>query len=174
MKPECRTTTVAALCRRMLDTRDFTPAPILADALEDAGCGDTELLEELRKPAPPIPDSEEHTVHRIETERLVNLIYSDDTAAAVAWIENFVMDIDYEDDPRHSYAWVVYQLGRALDGKPQPYLGTGEVCWNTDEGADRTRGDDATRAQLWRAWSVVTGRTVPADVDDRVHFRCAC
>jgi hypothetical protein len=44
--------TVTALARQIYDTRDFTATPLLADALEDGGCTDAELLGHLRGPGP--------------------------------------------------------------------------------------------------------------------------
>ena len=41
-----------ALARRVYDERAFHDLPILADALEDAGCADAALLEHCRGPAP--------------------------------------------------------------------------------------------------------------------------
>src|SRR5262249_30210686 len=87
MDPKWRTPTVVALCRRMLDTREFDALPILADALQDAGCTDAELLKQCQAPGP----------KPVQAERLVNLIYSDETAAAVRWLEQFVRDINYRD-----------------------------------------------------------------------------
>ena len=49
--PEWRTTTVLALARQMDDTGDFSAVPILADALQDAGCDDEFLLERCRAPS---------------------------------------------------------------------------------------------------------------------------
>jgi hypothetical protein len=42
---------VPKLARSMYDERRFTDMPVLADALEDAGCDDADLLEHLRGPA---------------------------------------------------------------------------------------------------------------------------
>jgi hypothetical protein len=50
--PDWRTSTAVALARGMYDARDFAPAPILADALEDAGCADPDVLGHLRGPGP--------------------------------------------------------------------------------------------------------------------------
>jgi hypothetical protein len=47
-----RTSTAAALARRMYDTRDFSAMPILADALQDAGCESAEILDHCRGPGP--------------------------------------------------------------------------------------------------------------------------
>jgi hypothetical protein len=45
-----RTSTVVALCRQMDESGDFSIVPILADALEDAGCDDVTLLQCCRVP----------------------------------------------------------------------------------------------------------------------------
>lgn len=50
--PSWRTATVGATATQMYDTRDFTPAPILADALQDAGCENDDILNHLRGPGP--------------------------------------------------------------------------------------------------------------------------
>jgi hypothetical protein len=46
---EWRTSTVLALAERMGSTRDFTAMPILADALQDAGCEDEAILHHCRE-----------------------------------------------------------------------------------------------------------------------------
>jgi hypothetical protein len=43
--------TVARLAKAMYEKRDFDHLPILADALEEAGCADAELLRHCRTPA---------------------------------------------------------------------------------------------------------------------------
>jgi hypothetical protein len=48
----CRTSTVLALALQMYDTRDFTPMPILADALQDAGCEHVDILAHCRGGGP--------------------------------------------------------------------------------------------------------------------------
>jgi hypothetical protein len=47
-----RTDTAIALARQMHESRDFSPMPILADALQDAGCDNDELLDHCRGPGP--------------------------------------------------------------------------------------------------------------------------
>jgi hypothetical protein len=44
--------TVVKLAQSIYDDRAFDRLPILADALEDAGCNDAELLSHLRGPGP--------------------------------------------------------------------------------------------------------------------------
>jgi hypothetical protein len=46
------TSTATALARGVYDDRAFDRLPLLADALEDAGCTDAELLGHLRGPGP--------------------------------------------------------------------------------------------------------------------------
>lgn len=47
-----RTDTVLALARQMDGSGDFGAMPILADALQDAGCGDDNILGHCRGPGP--------------------------------------------------------------------------------------------------------------------------
>ena len=46
--PSWRTETVLALARQMYETREFSAMPILADALQDAGCHDDDVLNHCR------------------------------------------------------------------------------------------------------------------------------
>jgi hypothetical protein len=48
--PRWRSESVVALARTAYDTRNFSLLPILADALEDAGCDSAEVLTHLRQP----------------------------------------------------------------------------------------------------------------------------
>jgi hypothetical protein len=49
---EWRTTTAVALAAHVYDSRDFSVLPILADALEDAGCDNTDVFDHCRGPGP--------------------------------------------------------------------------------------------------------------------------
>jgi hypothetical protein len=46
--PSWRTDTVLTLARQMYDSRDFSATPILADALQDAGCDNEDILNHCR------------------------------------------------------------------------------------------------------------------------------
>ena len=48
--PEWQTGTAASIARAMYDSRDFGAMPILADALQDAGCDSEEILSHCRDP----------------------------------------------------------------------------------------------------------------------------
>jgi hypothetical protein len=52
LDPSWLTSTVVSLARRMYDTRDFSPMPILADALLDAGCDNADILDHCRGDGP--------------------------------------------------------------------------------------------------------------------------
>jgi hypothetical protein len=50
--PEWRTDTAVALARQMYESREFSAMPILADALQDAGCDSDDILNHCRGDGP--------------------------------------------------------------------------------------------------------------------------
>jgi hypothetical protein len=50
--PEWRTDTAVALAGQMYEAREFSAVPILADALQDAGCNNARILDHCRGPGP--------------------------------------------------------------------------------------------------------------------------
>src|SRR5262245_47928752 len=50
--PLWRTDAAVSLAKQMYDSRDFCVMPILADALQDAGCDSDDMLEHCRGPGP--------------------------------------------------------------------------------------------------------------------------
>ncbi|QDU21618.1 hypothetical protein ETAA1_35880 [Urbifossiella limnaea] len=50
--PTWRTEAVVGLARGMYESRGFGPMPVLADALEDAGCADAAILTHCRGDGP--------------------------------------------------------------------------------------------------------------------------
>jgi hypothetical protein len=52
LDPSWRTEAAVALATQMYESRDFSRMPILADALEDAGYADDDVLSHLREPGP--------------------------------------------------------------------------------------------------------------------------
>jgi GAF domain-containing protein len=50
--PAWRTSTAVALASQMYESRDFAAMPILADALQDAGCEDADVLNHCRSDGP--------------------------------------------------------------------------------------------------------------------------
>jgi hypothetical protein len=49
---EWLTSTVVSLARQMYESRDFSTMPILADALQDAGCDNADILNHCRSDGP--------------------------------------------------------------------------------------------------------------------------
>ncbi|MCE9562593.1 MAG: hypothetical protein K8U57_11135 [Planctomycetes bacterium] len=45
---EWRTSTAIAIAQQMYESRDFSAMPILADALQDAGCDNADILDHCR------------------------------------------------------------------------------------------------------------------------------
>jgi hypothetical protein len=43
---------LVSMAQRMYDSRDFSDMPVLADALEEAGCTDPDILAHCRGPGP--------------------------------------------------------------------------------------------------------------------------
>jgi hypothetical protein len=52
LSPEWRTSTTVGLARQMYDSRDFGAMPILADAMQDAGCDNEDILDHCRSAGP--------------------------------------------------------------------------------------------------------------------------
>jgi hypothetical protein len=52
LSPSWRTDTAVSLARQMYGARDFSAMPILADALQDAGCDSDDVLNHCRGPGP--------------------------------------------------------------------------------------------------------------------------
>ncbi len=52
MHDDWRTTTATTIASQMYDSREFGAMPILADALQDAGCENADILEHCRGPGP--------------------------------------------------------------------------------------------------------------------------
>jgi hypothetical protein len=51
-EPNWRTSTVVAIARSVYESREFAPIPLLADALQDAGCENEEILKHCRSAGP--------------------------------------------------------------------------------------------------------------------------
>lgn len=75
--PEMRTSDVLAICEGMRATGDYSGTFALADALQEAGCSNAELLASLRDPDAPL----------YMAEALVACVYSEETRAAVVSLD---------------------------------------------------------------------------------------
>ena len=52
LSPSWRTDTAVVLAQQMYESREFSPMPNLADALQDAGCDSADILDHCRGPGP--------------------------------------------------------------------------------------------------------------------------
>src|SRR5262245_51340763 len=98
----------------MREARDYSAAPILADALQEADYPDEDVLKQLRGP-----------LEQWQAERLVALVYSEESAAAVRWLEQFVRDINYDEYDDYKYdeetGEETYANRRQSDTDPHTY-----------------------------------------------------
>jgi hypothetical protein len=159
MKPEWRTRTVVGICRKMLDERDFAALPILADALEDAGCDDTETLTVCRQLG----------LTPLQAERLTNLVYSEETAAAVHALEEFAKEINYGEEDEYYPGFGYKDMIRVGHEAAKE----GECYFNTTRGPEFL-WNEYNRRDFFRNWSLVTGIQVSEERQDEMAFRCSC
>ena len=162
MKPEWRTSTVVQLCQSMRETQDYSALPILADALEDAGCDDEKMLGELRG-----------RLDEIESQRQTAIIYSDESAEAVKVIENFCDEIGgrgYEVDDGYAceesmgYADMMKAASRWANDGEYVHLGTNESYKGMNFDA------------FWDSYELITGKPTQFDEWAGRHgfFSCGC
>jgi hypothetical protein len=151
-----RTATVVGLCEGMREAQDFSAAPILADALEDADYPDAEMLKKLRGALQPW-----------EAERLVALVYSDESAAAVAWMDAFAGELGeggYPGGlPAMTYARLI-EAAREFAATGSDGLGGGSMNWS-NEICDR-------ESEFWASYRLVTGAPPPGDTG--WFLACTC
>lgn len=154
---------VRELCGTIRQTEDYSLLPVLADELDKAGYEDAEMIAALHDP----------NLGPIEAQRLVALLYSDETAAAVRWIENFAnglradpyADVDDDDDigepiDEMCYAWLIEAAALyAADGRS---TSVGSRVDLSSMGMD----------EFWARYTIVTGRAAPQYGES--PFRCAC
>jgi hypothetical protein len=143
--PAWRTSAVVALAQQMRESKDYTNLPILADALEENGFDDVAKLSMMRK-----------RIAKVESEKLVAEVYSDETAASVKAIEFAAYQCDVDDYRMMMEAANDYQ----------------ESDWNYLIEGGRWEGvylpDD-----FWQHYKIVTGVTDPL-AREGSFFSCSC
>jgi hypothetical protein len=151
-----RTPTVVGLCEGMREAQDYSAAPVLADALQDADYPDGGVLARLRGP-----------LERWEAERLVALIYSDRTAAAVEAIEGYAEELGEggypANPPAMSYERLMEAARRFVESCDDGLEG-GSMDWSNAS----MDGNEA----FWANFQLVTGTPVPANGYD--FLSCTC
>jgi ribosome-binding factor A len=144
IKNEWRTPTVLQLCESIRVTQDYSVAPILADALQDADCDDEEILKTLR-------DSSERSVF------LVACIYNEKNAEAIKWVE------DYASNFRMNGTRILQAADHYQKTNQSHCLGddTPDVAWSEAE-------------TFWKHYQSITGKPVKEGSESDCFFRCAC
>lgn len=147
-----RTPTVVALCETMRNSRNFDGLPILADALEDAGFDQIEILHQLR--------SLKNSRWRLENQlglKLVTQLGSDEGQDAVDWIETFA-----NNELDQTYSRLMDAADLWIEHEDYTYDNT-----ETYKGADYTKWPT-----FWRHYETITGRKPKSEED--TFFTCSC
>jgi hypothetical protein len=161
IKPEWRTSTVVSLCESMRECQDYSALPILADALQDAGCDDDSTLSALRA-----------TLPHWKGERVAAIIYSNASAAAVAWVDAYADSLGPEGYPSNNWdsdgddPTMTYQ--RLMESAHE-YAKTGESPFNSMNYSNASC--DPEYNEFWRNFTTITGVTV-SETDS--FFQCVC
>ena len=172
IKPEWRTSTVVSLCMAMRAEDHYLSAlPFLADALQDAGCDDQQLLERLMGISPDKRDD----------ERLVALIMSDEGNEAVVGITELADELgdgsindSFHDGDERVYTEEVVSMGydELMSVADEFYRSRSTT---TQYGSDWWRSVMYNRAQqFWEWYRIITGKAVPDTDTDANPFSCSC
>jgi hypothetical protein len=162
------TSTVFALCNDMRRKNDYASMPLLADALEDAGCTDAELLANCRS-----------TKDTIGSQRTVCLLLGGEYAKAVQWLDEFCehfRDYQWPDEFLADFDPDTEEEHRIYT---EPQLTYSELVSTVVEGGNLFYGFDTPEIaydteSLEKMVSIVTG--VAAEVLNNTgwSFSCAC
>jgi hypothetical protein len=159
-----RTSDVLALCQGMRETGDYSFLPILANALQDANYSDDEMLSKLRA------DNDEWSA-----QRLVAIIYSDETAKAVSIIDSLAEELGPRAfcDENDGYGEVVATTYDRLMRVGDRWTTPGEWGQNhtVENGSDDLRDGfrDDFFIGFWEAYKAITGKHGEGN-----PFSCTC
>lgn len=175
IKPEWRTPTIVALCKKMLDERNFDILPILADALEDVGCHDDSLLTPCRT----------KKLHHFAKERIVNIIYSNRTEESVKWLENFFAKWNFN-GASQEYPGIVWdhESLKWVEDPKGPNPNSWEDCINqaiyerylVANGIDLHGGEElgGDQDKFWTNLEIVTGEKISDSHKESYGWTCSC
>lgn len=159
--PEWRTSAVVALCQSMRESDDYSATPILADALQEAGCGDEALLARLRSGV---------AEGKWDDERLVAIAFSAGTAAAVAWVDALAAEMGdsygYDDEGDLDASPTQPMNYGVLVTAAADYVSRGDFL--TQWGAENWRdvmyeGDNVQK--FWDCYKAITGKSCGTSSD---------
>lgn len=164
------TETVVGLIRGIREDNAWDRTPVLADALEESGYDNVEVLAALR--------SYDESLRGLWFERVISgEITTKDVKEAKEWLTNHAANFasyDYENEdedgnlkrlPSPGFSWLM----RVCD----QYVETGEDTFLNFDTPDEAYSD---REKMWKCYAILTGTKIPAEEDDYVPvpFRCGC
>lgn len=173
MNSEWMTSTVYALCNSMRQRQCYDELPLLADALEDAGCDDAALITRLRS-------NPGYVMAATDVCRVLGGEY----AAAVSWLESFTKEADcpgYEDTVSAAIGINLYENqkeddieinGRVYD--MSGYYEAGLRDWGEQYlhfGGRDAHGEIPT--EFWDHVSTVIAKQLPPE-SRASSFSCSC
>lgn len=166
------TSTVFALCNGMRTRDDYSELPLLADALEEAGCDDAKLLDDFRHVG---------RLSHVMAQRQVCLILGGEYAESVAWLEQFTKTADcpyYEDTVSAAQGINTRAEEREDDFEIQGriYDMSGYYRIENDGEYLHFGGRDAHSdipPEFWEHVARVTGKDIPQS-QRATSFSCSC
>lgn len=163
VRPEWRTATVVQLCLAMRESQTFEAMPILADAIQDAGCPEShEVLQYLRKPSAGYAIS----------AGVIGCVLSEETAAAVRELVSFSASGDC---PEYE-TLVAAATGHHEENAEDDAGYSGYFRSENDGEYLHFGGRDAHGAippEFWDLVQKATGKRIP-DSDRATSFSCSC
>ena len=160
-----RTPTIVDICAAIRQEGSYDMLPILSDALQESGFDDEQVIAKLRSP-----------LNTIDAQRLLAILYSDETAEAVRKIEEMAEELgDSHGDDYYRSQMMDY---RFLMEVAETYLATfsvsvygGDGDRFVQQGSERWR-DEFNAAKFWPLYEKVTGVTPPEQAGG--IFCCTC
>lgn len=179
--PKWRTDQTRQICLTVRETGDYGGLPILADAIQEAGCENTELLDRLRA----APQNE------IEDQKLTAMLWSEEGEEAVRWIEDLAENILGDSHGYRDYDYDGVVPGSEIT-QPMNYEVIMKAAASWEEGEERGRSGDGWGGNyvtqvgsenwrdhfpsyaegFWKRFALITGIT-PYD-PGASFFSCSC
>lgn len=144
-----RTPEVVALCKKMREAEGFKPEelPILADMISERGFSDENILKEMTK----------DYVKSVQRDRILALIQSEETAAAVRWIEEWATELD--------------QTYNRLMEAAETWLLENDYTYDNTESYKNV--EYSRWSEFWKNYEIVTGQDVSKRSGDS-FYTCSC
>ena len=156
INPDWRTSTVVAICQGMRVAQDFSAAPILADALQDAGCDDAELLIKLRT----------NTAYSVIVP-LVARTYDAQVEESVDWLE------DYAKDGNGPSFHPLFCAAVDVKDTESDDDYSGHSRWDEYLHFNGTDAHGPIAPEFWDHVQLVSGKLIPPEMR-MAHFSCSC